>query len=440
VKVTKDKIEDSQAFLTVEMEPAEVEESLEEAYRRLVKKTNVPGFRKGKAPRVMLERHIGRESLLEDALNTLIPRAYEDALKEQEIEAFARPDIEITQTEPLVFKATVPLPPTVRLGDYLSLRLTPPPAASTKGEVDSVIDRLRHQQASWEPVEREVGFDDLGIFDVESNVEGKPFINQKGAQYQVLKDYPAPLPGFAEQLVGMKRDDAKEFSLQVPADYPDKELAGKEVHFRVALSEVKQERLPELDDDFARGVDPKFETLASLRQEVADNLKLRAEERARLDFEEQVITAVVGLAEVEYPPLLVEVETDRLLDQRLRHWRESGQGLEDYLASVNKTEGELKEELRPPARQRVVRSLVLDEVAQKEQVEVSDAEIDSEIKDMAGGVAEGKREEFTKLMNNPQSRRSIKNFLVRRKTVQRLVEIARGQDKEPKTTQKEAAK
>ena len=440
MKVTKDKIENSQAFLTVEMEPAEVEDSLEEAYQRLVKKTNVPGFRKGKAPRVMLERHIGRESLLEDALNTLIPRAYEDALKEQEIEAFARADIEITQTEPLVFKATVPLPPTVKPGDYASLRLTPQPAASTEGEVDSVIDRLRHQQASWEPVEREVGFGDLAVFDVESTARGKTFINQKGVQYQVLKDYPAPLPGFAEQLVGMERDGAREFSLQIPTDYPDKELAGKEAHFKVALSEVKQERLPELDDEFARGIDPKFETLTSLRREVADNLRLRAEERARLDFEEKVIEAVVGLAEVEFPPFLVDMETSRLLDQRLRQWRESGRGLEEYLASINKTEEELKEELRPPATQRVMRSLVLDKVAQEEEIEASDAEIDGEIEDMAGGVPENRREEFTKLMSTPQSRQSIEHLLVRRKTVQRLVEIARTQDTDSETTQKEAAK
>ena len=440
MKVTKDKIEGSQAFLTVEMEPAEVEDSLEEAYQRLVKKTNVPGFRKGKAPRVMLERHIGRESLFEDALNTLIPRAYEDALKEQEIEAFARADIEITQTEPLVFKATVPLPPTVKLGDYASLRLTPQPAASTEDEVDSVIDRLRHQQASWEPVEREVGFGDLAVFDVESTARGKTFINQKGVQYQVLKDYPAPLPGFAEQLVGMERDGAREFSLQIPTDYPDKELAGKEAHFKVALSEVKQERLPELDDEFARGIDPRFETLTSLRREVADNLRLRAEERARLDFEEKVIEAVVGLAEVEFPPFLVDMETSRLLDQRLRQWRESGQGLEEYLASINKTEEELKEELRPPATQRVMRSLVLDKVAQEEKIEASDAEIDGEIEDMAGGVPENRREEFTKLMSTPQSRQSIEHLLVRRKTVQRLVEIARTQDTDSETTQKEAAK
>jgi len=428
VKVTRDKIENSQAFLTVEMEPPEVEASLEAAYQRLVKKTNVPGFRKGKAPRAMLERYIGKESLLEDALNSLIPRACEDALKEQEIEAFARPAVEITQTEPLVFKATVPLPPEVKLGDYHSIRLKPEPVASTKTEVASVIEQLRHQQATWEPVEREIGFNDLVVFDIESAASGKPFINQKGAQYQVIENYPAPLPGFAEQLVGIKRDEEKEFTLQIPNDYPDKELADKEASFKIRVSEVKQERLPKLNDEFAKGIDPKFKTLDSLRAQVANNLKLRAEEKAKRDFEERVIEAVVNLSEVEFPPLLVEMEISHLLDQQLRHWRESGRGLEDYLASINKTEEELREELRPVASKRVTRSLVLGKISEGEKIEISGSEIDSEIEDMIKGAAEGKGGELKKLLNTPQSRESLEQLLVRRKTIQRLVDIARGSD------------
>jgi trigger factor len=436
VKVTRDKIENSQAFLTVEMEPPEVEASLEAAYQRLVKKTNVPGFRKGKAPRAMLERYLGKESLLEDALNNLIPQAYENAIKEQEIEAFARPAVEITQTEPLIFKATVPLPPTVKLGDYHSVRMKPEPAASTKKEVVSVIERLRHQQATWEPVEREVGFNDLVVFDIESAASGKPFINQKGAQYQVMENYPTPLPGFAEQLVGLKRDEEKEFTLQIPKDYPDKELADKEASFKIRVSEVKQERLPELNDEFAKGIDPKFKTLDSLRKQVADNLKLRAEEKAKRDFEEKVIDAVVNLSEVEFPPLLVEMEVSHLLDQQLRHWRGSGRGLEDYLASINKTEEELRVELRPPATKRVIRSLVLGKISEGEKIEISDSEIDSEIEDMIKGAAEDKKGELKKLLNTLQSRESIKQLLVRRKTIQRLVDIARGSDAGSKKKQK----
>ncbi len=437
MKVTRDKTENRQAFLTIEMAPPEFEESLEAAYRRLVKKTNVPGFRKGKAPRGMLERYIGRESLLENALNSLIPKACEDAFKEQEIEAFDRPTIEITQTEPLIFKAIVPLPPTVNVGDYHSLRLKPETAASTKNDVASIIDRLHHQQATWEPVEREIGFNDLAVFDIESAVGDKSFINQKGAQYQVIKNYPTPLPGFAEQLVGLKEGEEKKFTLQIPKDYPDKELADKEASFRVRVSEVKQERLPKLDDEFAKGIDPKFETLNSLRKHVANSLKHKAEEKAKRDFEEKVIDAVVNLSEVEFPPLLMEMETSRLIDQQLQHWQKSDHSLDEYLASINKTEDELREELRPAVSKRITRSLVLGKISEQEKIKVRDPEIGAEIEETIKGAAENKKGELKKLLNTPQSYESIKQLLVRRKTIQRLVDIAMGSQKKQK---KEGAK
>ncbi len=440
MKVTKDKVENSQTFLTIEMEPAEVEESLEKAYHRLVKKTNVPGFRRGKAPRAMLERHIGKGSLMEEALNQLIPQACEDAIKEQNIEVFARPDVEITQTEPLIFKATVPLPPESKLGDYQSLRMTPEVVKVTDENIDAVIERMRHQQATWEPVERETDFNDLVVFDIESTVEGKPYITQPGAQYQLLKDYPAPLPGFAEQMVGLGRDGEKEFKLPIPEDYPDSELAGKEASFKVKVSEVKQENLPELDDEFAKGIDPKFETLAVLKEQIADNLKLRAEEKSRLDFEERVVNAATEQAEVTFPPVLTEMEIDHLLDRQLRQWQERGQGLEEYLASVNKTKNEVRDELRPAATTRVSRSLVLNEISKAEKISVSEAEIDAEVEETAKGVAEAKQAEFKQMLNTPQSRDSIKQYLTRRKTVERLVAIAKGLDITKETTDKEAAK
>jgi len=424
VKVTKEKIEDSQAFLTVEMEPAEVEESLEQAYHRLVKKTSVPGFRKGKAPREILERYIGRGSLLEDALKNLIPQAYEEAIKEQEIEAFAHPSIEIANTEPVVFKATVPLPPTVKLDDYHRIQVKPESVKVTDDDVNAVIEQLRHQHAVWDPVERPVAFNDLVVFDIESSVEDKPFINQKGAQYQVVPDLSFPVPGFAEQLSGMQRDEEKEFKLQFPEDYSRKEMAGKEGWFKVKVTEIKQERLPELNDEFAKEVEPGFDTLNALRERVTTNLKLRAEDKAKLDFEERVIEAVVKLAQVEFPPILVEVEVDHLLSQQLRRWQAEGKGLEEYLASVNKTEAEIREELHPLAKERVTRSLVLGKVAEEEKIEVSDSEIDAEIENMTRDNTE-KKDELNKLLNTPESRDSIKRILLTRKTIERLSEIAR---------------
>jgi len=443
VKVTNDKTENRQVFLTIEMEPAEVEESLAESYRQLVKKTAVPGFRRGKAPRAVLERHIGKESLFDKALDIMIPKAFEDALKEQGIESFARPSVEIAQTDPVVFKATVPLPPEVELGDYHQIRMNPEPVTVNEEDVNTVIERLHHQQATWEPVERAVGVNDLAIFDIESTVGDKPFINRKGAQYQVLENQSLPVPGFAEQLLGMEREAEKEFRLQFPEDHSQSELAGKEVLFKVKITEIKQEKLPELDDEFAKGVDPKFETMDTLREQVGNDLRSRAEEKARLDFEERVIEAVVDLAQVEYPPFFVEYEMERLLEQQLRRWQESGKGLEEYLTAINKTEEELREELRPPATKRVTWSLVLNKVTQGEKIEVADTEIDSEIEGMIGSVTEANRDELRSSLNTPQSRESIQDILVRRKTIQRLVEIAKDSDTKVEaieTQEKEASK
>jgi trigger factor len=440
VKVTNEKIEDSQAFLSIEMEPAEVEESLEESYHRLVRETDIPGFRRGKAPRAILERYLSKESLLEDALNNLLPKACKKAIEEQKLEAIASPSVEIAQTDPVIFKAIVPLRPTIKLGDYHHIQVTPEPVEVGEDDVSAIIERLRHQHATWEPVERPVGFNDLVVLDIESNVEDKPFINRKGSQYQVLQNYSFPIPGFAEQLLGMGRDEDKEFRLQFPPDYPNDKLVGKEAWFKVRVVEIKQERLPELSDEFAKEVATDIETLDLLRERIYGNLQVRADEKAKIDFEERVVEAVADVTQVEFPPVLVEMEIDRLFSQRLQRWQAAGGGLEEYLRSINKTEEELREELRPLATRRTVWSLVLGEVAKVEKIEVSDSEIDTEIESMTQDADEAKKDELKGFLNTPQSRESIEQTLMTRKTIQRLVEIAKGSTMSVKASQKEEQK
>lgn len=438
MKVTNEKTENSQAFLTIEMEPAEVDESLEKSYQRLVQRAKIPGFRKGKAPRAILERHIGKDSLLEDALNSLAPQACEKAIKEQAIEAIAQPQIEIAQTDPVVFKAIVPLKPKIRLGDYQHIQVTPEPVEVTEDDVSAVLEQLRHQHATWQPVERPVDFGDLVVIDMKSSIEGKPFINHQGVQYQVLRDLSLPTPGFGEQLAGMKRNEEKEFKLQFPSDYPNDKLAGKESRFKVRVTETKQEILPELNDELAKEINPDFKSLDSLREKVSSDLKLRAEEKARIDFEERVIDAVADLAEIEFPPILVEVEINRILNQRFQR---GNQELEEYLRNFNKTEEELHEESHPLATKRVTRSLVLGKVVEEEKIEVDEPEIDTEIENMTKGATENK-DELKKFLNTPQARQSIKQTLITRKTIQRLVEIAKDSQKikTKKTKKKEEGK
>jgi len=425
MKVTREKEENRQVFLNVEMEPAEMKEAFDESYRRLAQRAEIPGFRKGKAPREVLERHIGKDRLLEDALNNLLPQAYEKALKEQELEPIASPAIEITQTDPVIFKATVSLKPVIELGDYQSLKLEPEPPEATGDELNNLIEQLRRQHSIWEPAERAAGFDDLVTLDVDSLVEGKPFIKQEGVQYQLLKNQLAPAPGFAEQLVGMGVGEEKEFKLSLPADYAQAELAGKEAGFKVKITEVKQLKLPELNDEFAVAVNPEFKSFDGLKQRITENLKLMAEDRARREFEEKVVDATVDLSQVEFPPVLVEMEIDRTLEQQARQLQASNMGMEEYLSRIGKTGEELREELRPAATKRVFRSLVLGQITEAEKVEVKGDEIEAELDRMIEGAGE-KKGEAKKQLDNPQVRSSLEQILATRKTVQRLVEIAGG--------------
>ncbi|MFH0847025.1 MAG: trigger factor [Chloroflexota bacterium] len=424
MKVTQDKIERSQAYLTIEMDAAELEKGMERAYRRLVNRLNIPGFRKGKAPREIVERFVGRESLLEDALGILIPEAYEHAVEEQKLEAFAQPGLELTQKEPPILKAVVPLKPTVKLGNYNALRMSPEAVKLTDEDTERAIEQLRHQHATWEPVERVIQAGDLVGIDVASTVDGQDYLTRKNARYQVVSGFPLPAPGFAEALIGMKRDEEKEFKLKFPEDYPRPELAQKEASFKVKILEVKQEKLPEMNDDFAKQVNPEYKNLAELKEKVAEELKHQLEESAKIEFENKVIEAVVAQAQLEYPPSLIESEIESLKQARMRELQMDEQGLQEYLRNVKKTEPELREELRPRAVRRITGSLVLARVAEAEKLTVTEDDLKGEIERLVSSAETDKKEEFRKSLETGQARQSIEDMLLTRKVVGRLVEIA----------------
>ena len=424
MKVTKEKIENSQAFLTIEMEPAEVEATMEKAYERLVKKANVPGFRKGKAPRPVLERHIGKDRLFENALDTLIPDAYEKALKEQEIEPFTQPQIEVTQTEPLIFKAIVPLKPSVKLGDYRNVKVeTETSGEVTEAQIDAVIDDMRHRNSNWESIElRSADYGDLVVIDLEGKIGDKPFAEQKNVPYQLKRENPVPVPGFAEQISGMKKGDAKEFTLPIPADYPAPEVVGKDAVFKVKVKDVSQEILPKLDDKFASTVDAKYKTMDDLRQSIVKDLTKGVEQRITQKFENKVLDTVVGLSELAFPPVMVESEVNRIINQRFPRGREE---MEAYLKRINKTPEAFHAGLHPFAENQVKDGLVLGKIAQEEKIEVTDSEVDAEIKTVVSNVDEASQEGTFNILNAPENRASIKNKLLNQKTMKLLVEIVK---------------
>jgi trigger factor len=246
----------------------------------------------------------------------------------------------------------------------------------------------------------------------------------------VLENLSFPAPGFSEQLIGMKADEEKSFSLTYPEDFSSKELAGKEAQFKVKVKEIKQEKLPELNDEFAKTVNPEYENIGALRAKIEEDLKSEMDNRNRRDFEERAIQAVADITTLEFPPIMVEAEVNQLIEEQMSRWQMSGNQLEDYLKIINKTEEELREELRPVATKRVTQSLVLGKIAEEEKIEVTDKEIDEEIEKMAEGSNYENKDELRNFLATPQSRYSVERILLTQKTVGCLTKIAKGETEE----------
>ncbi len=426
MKATSEKMENCQVALNIEAEAAEVEKSLGEAYRRLVGKVNIAGFRKGKAPRAILEQHIGKDALLEEALKRLLPQLYEQALESQKIEPIAMPELEISQKEPLVFKAVVPVKPTVKLGDYRSIRLEPEKVEVGDDDIKAAIERLRDGQAVLVPVERAVQQGDFITIDIEASVGDKPVLNHKEIVYEVNNDAGFPLLGFAQQVEGMEKDAEKSFSLEVPADYGVAEFRGQQCQFKVRVKEVKEKELPALDNEFAQSC--KYDDLKSMREKVTVALKEGAEQRSKLGLRRRILDAVVEISEVQYPPLVEDREIDSLIEDETR--RQGYQKVEDYLKKAGMPEDKLKQELRPLAQKRVTNTLVLDKLAEEEKIEVSPAEVDNRIEEMTGGAGDENKEGAKKFFALPQVRESIGDSVRTQKTLDCLVQIVSGKQGE----------
>ncbi len=423
MKVNRENLEDCQAVLTIEVEGDELDESMDAAYRHLVNRVAIPGFRKGKAPKAVLVQHIGRQSLLEEAYEHLIPDLYRQAIESEELEPVARPEIEVTQTEPLIFKAVVPLRPEVELGDYRSMNLEPAPSVDIgEKEVNAALEEFRQAKGTWVPVDRSVQLGDLVTMDVDASVEDKPWLDHKDVVYEVDADSRSPVPGFASQLQGSDKSKEIAFSLPVPDDFPVEEIRGKEAAFRVTITETKQKELPELDDELAKSAG--YDDLAAMKKKVAEDLQAHAEASSRSQLKQQALDTLVDISEVRYPPVLEEEEIAGILKDEAR--RLGFTEPEEYLKVRSKTEEEVKEEIRPIARKRLLQGLVLEKLAQEEKIEVDSSEGDGRADEMAGGAED--REKAEQFFSHPRIRQSIEQSLLTQKTLDRLLEVAVGSE------------
>jgi trigger factor len=421
MKVSTENLGNCQISLNIEAEAGELDKSLDEAYHHLVNEVSIPGFRKGKAPRAILVQHVGKKNLLDEALEHLIPQLYKQAIESQKLEPIAGPQIEITQTEPVLFKAIVSLKPEVKLGDYHNLKLEPSSEIKiTEKEVSTAMEEIREKQGAWMPVDRPVELGDLVTLNIQANVDGKPWLNHKDILYEMDKDSRSPVPGFASQLQGAEKNKEGIFSLTIPDDYPIKEMRGKEGTFKVTVTEVKEKQLPELNDELAKSAG--YGNLEDMREKVAADLRIKAEARNRLELKQKALDALVEISEVNYPPILEDEEITGLLRNEAQ--RLGFREITDYLKRANKTEEEIKQELRPIAQKRLIQSFVLGKLAEEEKIEISSSEVDNKVAEMTNDSED--KEKAGQFFSLPQIRQSIEQSLHTQKTMDRLLQIVIG--------------
>jgi len=433
MKLTSNKTENRTTYLTIETEPAEIEEYMEKAYKRMVEKVDIPGFRKGNAPREVLEKHVGRDKLLEEARNELIPRTCSRAIKEEGLKPITQPMVKVVQEEPLVFEMVVPLVPIVEIGDYHSIRMQREPVEITDKDVDDVLEKIRQQYATHKPVDRPVKTGDIVTIDIVGTVLESPIINKKGVQAKVSPDFPPEIPGLSDHFIGMKKGEEKEFKHKLPEDYPNKLVAEKEVTFKVNVLEVKAEELPELDDNLVKLVAPDAKTLDALRERIAKNMQMDYEQKANIKLEENLVAALIEKSNLEVSPLMLESEAKLLIQQGLQQLQSECRTKEEYEEKLKQISMEqVKKQYQEIAERRIYWSLVLTEVAKAEKIEVSNDEIAAQIEDMIQGVPMQERDMQRQQLNDPQNIDNVRGIVSAKKTINLLKEIAAKPDKPKK--------
>lgn len=447
MKVTAERLPDSQVQLNVEVEPERVAASLERAYRRIAQRVRIPGFRPGKAPRHIVERFVGRELIRQEALDSLVAEAYQEAVRETGIRPVGEPTIDVVQQEPLVFRATVPVMPTVELGDYRSIRLKPIAIDVLPEQVERVLDQLREQFTRWEPVDRPAQAGDRLTLDLVVRVgayttlysptgepllqsgEGEVIAEAVAADYLLQPDNEEPVPdleevvpGFTAQLLGLTAGQRKVFQLSLPTSFPAKDLAGRLATFTVVVQAVKEKRVPALDDEFARMVGD-YASLEQLRAAIREQLRQELERQARRQLEQAVLNEAVARSRVELPPQLIERAATEMLEDLRRRLRQQGLTFEQYLALTQQTEEGLRQELRQRAERSLKEHLVLHAIGEREGITVETTEVTAEIERLSGAFGE-QAEQVRRALEEPAQRQEISEDLWHRRVLDFLVGLA----------------
>lgn len=425
MKVTKEQQEKNSVKLTITVDAETFEKGVQKAYLKNVKKIALPGFRKGKAPRKIIEQYYGAGVFFEDAINFVCPEAYEEALKETGVDAVSRPEIDVVEIESgkdFVFTATVTTKPEVELGDYNAVSVKKVTYRTTQKEIESEIKKVQEQNARIVPVEdRAVKAGDLTVIDFEGFTDGVAFEGGKGTDYSLEIGSGAFIPGFEDQLIGAEIGKEVEVNVTFPKDYHSEDLKGKKALFKVTVKEIKEKQLPEINDDFVKDVS-EFDTLDDYKKDIKEKLAKANEQKGKQETENNVLDEVLKVATVEIPECMIDTQLDNIardFDYRLSM---QGLNLEKYLQMTGSDIDAFKAQFKDQAEKQVKISLVLEAVAKAEKVKATEKDIEAEMKK----IAEGYNMELDKVkeMFKEEETKSLENEIVTQKTIDLLVKNA----------------
>ena len=424
MKVTLERLPESRVQLDIEVDQDRVDRQFEAAYRRLAPRARVPGFRPGKAPRTMIEKVIGRDKIMAEALDKIVPEAYNEAIEQEKFEdAIAQPTLDTLEMEPVRLKFIVPVKPTVDLGDYQSLSVPREVKPVTDEDVAEQIMLLRRRNAIHAPVERAAQWDDALIADVmgEADEDEGTFIEDEAAEFTLREGTNLLLPGLAEAFIGMSRDETKTVAVVVPEDFRTERFRGRTVTFTLNVKEVKEEQLPDEDDELAALVNAEeFESLQALKDRIRADLTAQREREEETRHRDQIVDHLVQGATIDFPTLLVEHEMDHIMREMAGNDR---QAYSTYLRNIGRTPEEYRELFRNAAVVRLKRTLALAELTEREAIEATDADVAAEIERLAEPMGDD-APRFRELFAAEEGQLSVRRNLVNQRTFDRLKAIA----------------
>ncbi len=423
MQITRTTAPKSTVELQIELPPERLDRAMDAAVRALARRSRIPGFRPGKAPRPVLERHLGPGVVLDEAVDHLMQDAYREALQKEDILPLSNADVEVVQAEegkPLIFKATVPVRPEVTLGDYKGFNFAPEIETIDDARVDQVIEELRDQNATLAAVEDRGAKDgDYAVISYVGTKDGQPFDGGTSERMPLILGQERLIPGFESNLMGLKVGDTKEFDVTFPEDYPETSMAGQPAHFSVELKELREKIQPDLDDDFIASLGD-FASLDALRTDIRSRLEANATDRARHEFADRIIEYAVANATVELPEVLVDQEVEVMHDEFKGSLARQGISEEAYLKAVEKSSEEIHADFRPNAEKRAKTLLVLSKVADAEGVDVSEADVDAEV--AQGRLRYAGDSRLASYFESDRGRSFIRSTLRRSRVVEGLID------------------